>query len=93
MPSPKTTLVEGKVGGMAFAMSAAKLRYQSIVNSANNHSTPFSEEESDGDVFPAWSLDSTSALDCLDSVLPSEEAILEAMMGIDRPWEDLHHRS
>ena len=42
---------------------------------------------------PAWSFDSNSALDCLDSVLPSEEAILEVMMGIDRPWEDLHHRS
>ena len=41
----------------------------------------------------AWSLDSTSALNYLDSVLPSEEAILEAMMGIDQPWEDLHHRS
>ena len=26
-------------------------------------------------------------------VLPSEEAILEVMMGVDRPWEDLHHHS
>ena len=32
-------------------------------------------------------------MDRLDSVLPFEEAILEVMMGIDRPWEDLHHRS
>ena len=64
-------------------MSTAKLRYQSIVNSADDHSTPFSEEEIDGDVAPAWTLDSTSALDYLDMVLPSEEAILEAMMGID----------
>eukprot|EP00253_Pinus_taeda_P006317 PITA_06317 len=78
---------------MAFPISAAELRYQSIVNSVDDHSTPFSEEELDGDVALAWSLDSTSALDCLDSVLPSEEVILEAMMGIDRPWEDLHHRS
>ena len=35
----------------------------------------------------------TADLDCLDSVLPSEEEILEVMMGIDLPWEDLHHRS
>ena len=88
-----TTLVEGQENGMAFPISATELRYQSIVNSADDHSTPFSEEELDGDVAPVWSLDYTSALDCLDSVLPSEEAILEAMMGIDRPWEDLHHRS
>jgi hypothetical protein len=26
-------------------------------------------------------------------VLPSDEAILEAMMGPERPWDDLHHRS
>lgn len=42
---------------------------------------------------PAWTLDSTSIMDCLDMVLPSEEAILEVMMGVDRPWEDVHHRS
>ncbi len=93
LPSPMTTLVEGQENGMAFPMSAAELRYQSIANSVEDHSTPFSEEELDGHVAPAWSLDSASALDCLDSVLPSEEAILEVMMGIDRPWEDLHHRS
>lgn len=29
----------------------------------------------------------------LDTIFPSEEAILEAMTGIKRPWDDLHHRS
>lgn len=88
-----TTLDGGQGGVMAFPMSAAELSYQSIVNSIDNHPTPFSEEELDGDVTPAWTLDSTSTLDCLDTVLPSEEAIFEAMMGVDRPWEDLHHHS
>lgn len=41
----------------------------------------------------AWILDSTSALDCLDTILPFDEAIFEEMMTIDRPWEDLHHCS
>jgi len=50
---PTTTLDEVQVGGMAFPMSAAELRYQFIVNSVNNHSTPSSEEELDGDVAPA----------------------------------------
>ena len=78
---------------MTFPMSATELRYQSIVNSADDHPTPFLEEESDGDVALAWTLDSISAMDFLNMVLPYEEAILEAMMGVDRPWGYLHHRS
>jgi hypothetical protein len=31
--------------------------------------------------------------DFLDDTLPSDEAILEAMNGPDRPWDDMHHRS
>ena len=82
LPSPTTTLDEGQVGGMAFPISAAELRFQSIINSADNHSTPFSEEELYGDVALAWTLDSASAMYCLDTVLPSKEEILEVMMGI-----------
>jgi len=55
----------------------------SIYHSIDNHPTPFSQEELDGNVALSWTLDSTSALDCLDTILPSEEAILEAMMGVD----------
>ena len=43
LPSPTTTLVEGQVNGMAFPISAAELRYQSIIHSADDHSTPFFE--------------------------------------------------
>ena len=78
---------------MAFPMFAAELSYQSIINSTKNHPTLFSHEELGGDVALAWTLDSTSALDCLDTILPFEEEILEAMMGVDRPWDDLHHHS
>lgn len=78
---------------MKFPMSAMELSYQSIVNPADNRPTPFSQEELDRDVAPAWTLDSTSTLDCLDTILPLEEAILEAMMGVDRTWEHLHHCS
>lgn len=78
---------------MAFPMSATELRYQFIINSTDDHPTPFLEEELDGDVASAWTLDSTSTMDYLDMVLPSIESILEEMTGVDRPWEDLHHRS
>lgn len=50
LPSPMTTLVEGQINGMEFPISAAELRYYSIIHSADDHSTPFSEEELDGDV-------------------------------------------
>jgi hypothetical protein len=31
--------------------------------------------------------------DPLDLVFPSKKEILEAMTGLYRPWDDLHHRS
>ena len=74
-------------------MSAAEIAYQSIANSPESIPAPLSPEELDGDVAPAWTLRSSSAQDCLDTTLPSEEAILEAMTSVDRPWDDLHHRS
>jgi len=31
--------------------------------------------------------------DCLDMVLPTNEAILEALIGLEKTWEDMHRRS
>ena len=31
--------------------------------------------------------------DFLDSVFPSDKVIIEAMSGVEPPWEELHHRS
>ena len=50
-------------------------------------------EEEDPYVLPAWVVQSSHAHDCLDSVFPSIEAIIEAMSGVEPPWEELHHRS
>jgi hypothetical protein len=88
-----TTSDDDKVGGIESLMSAVELRCESIDNSADNHSTPSSGKEIDGDVAHFRTLDSTSALDCLDIVFPSDEAIFEAMTAVDRPLEDLHRRS
>jgi hypothetical protein len=41
-------------------------------------------------VAPDIHLDHTNSLDL---VLPSDEAIIEAMTSPDKPWDDLHHRS
>ena len=50
-------------------------------------------EEEDPYVLPAWEVESSHAHDCLDSFFPSDEAIVEAMSGVEPPWEELHHIS
>jgi hypothetical protein len=42
---------------------------------------------------PIWAQNSLVNTDSLDLVLPSDEAIIEEMTSLDKPWEDLHHRS
>ena len=44
-------------------------------------------------MLPAWAVESSHSHDFLDDVFPSDEAILEAMSGVEQPWEELHHRS
>ena len=41
----------------------------------------------------AWEVESSHTHDCLDSVFPLDEAIIEAMYGVKPPWEELRHRS
>ena len=41
--------------------------------------------------FPSWAENSLHSTNCLDMVLPSDEAILEAMCGRDKIYEDIHH--
>jgi len=50
-------------------------------------------EEVDLVLEPVWDFNSSNSHDCLDIILPSNEAILEAMKFLEWPWEDLHHRS
>ena len=44
-------------------------------------------------MLPAWAVQSSHVHDFLDSVFPSDKAIIEAMSGVEPPWEELHHRS
>ena len=50
-------------------------------------------EVEDPYVLPAWEVHSSHVLDCLDMVFALDEAIIEAMSGVELPWEELHHRS
>ena len=44
-------------------------------------------------MLPAWAVESSDSQDYLDDVFPSDEASLEAMSRIEKPWVELHHRS
>jgi hypothetical protein len=50
-------------------------------------------QELDPVLEPIWAQGSLATTDSLDLVFPSDEAILEALTGPDRPWDDLHHIS
>jgi len=47
----------------------------------------------DGIIEPIWNANSTKSLRCLNTLFPTDEAIMEEMTRLERPWEDLHHRS
>ena len=44
-------------------------------------------------MLPTWAVESSHEHNCLDSVFSLDEAIIEAMSGVEPPWEELHHRS
>jgi hypothetical protein len=94
LPSP-SSMVEGRVHvGMAKPLSAAEIAYQAIQQATTDpDQTPMVTEEDDLFPEPIWAQNSSNSQDCLNTILPSDEAIIEAMVGAERPWEDLHHRS
>ena len=64
-------------------LSAVEVAYQAIVNTTSDSiSTPSTvSEESKEAYLPTWEENSLYSDDCLDMVLPLDEAILEAMSG------------
>ena len=72
-----------------------ELAYQAIINTTVDHVSvpPTTPEEPEESYLYAWAENSLHTEDFLDMVLPSDEAILEAMCGRGKIYEDLHHRS
>ena len=69
--------------------------YQAIVDTIADYimNPSIVSKESEEAYLPAWPENSLYSYDFLDMVLPSDEAILEAMSGQDKICEDIHHRS
>ena len=77
---------------MAMPLSMTEVVYIIAQQTSSNpdHAPP---QKLDLILEPIWAQDSLSTQYPLDLVFPSNEVILEAMTGPDRPWDDLHHRS
>jgi hypothetical protein len=73
-------------------LSAAEVAY-SLVQQASANTDPTPAQELDPILEPIWAQGSLADTDSLDLVLPSDEAVIEAMTSPDKPWDDLHHRS
>jgi hypothetical protein len=92
LPSPSDTMEATGHAGMSSPLSAAEVAY-SMVQQTSATPDPIPTQELDPLLEPIWAQNSLVDTDSLDLVLPSDEAIIEAMTGPDKPWEDLHHRS
>jgi hypothetical protein len=94
LPSPSSS-VEGRVHvGMDEPLSAVEVSYQAIQRAMTDpDQTPSVTEEDDLFPEPVWAQNSSSSQDCLDTIFPSDEAIIEEMVGAERPWGDMHQRS
>ena len=74
-------------------LSTIEVSYQAIFDAIDySITTPPVSEESDEAHLPSWAENSTYSYDCLDMVFPSDEAILEAMIGPENICEGLHHK-
>jgi hypothetical protein len=67
---------------MAMPLSATEITYQAIQQAtADSDLTSSWMEEDDQFPEPIWAQNSLTSLDFLDTVFPSDEAIIEAMTG------------
>jgi hypothetical protein len=92
LPSPSATMEGIGHNGMAMPLSMAEVVY-SIVQQASANPTLTPTQELDPILEPIWAQGSLANTDSLDLVLPSDEAIIKAKTSLDKPWDDLHHRS
>jgi hypothetical protein len=92
IPSPSATMDETGHSGMSMLLSVIEVAYSLVQQDlANSDLTP--AQELDPLLEPIWAQGSLANVNSLDLVLPSNKAVIEAMTSLEKPWEDLHHRS
>ena len=86
--------VEVEIFGDTMSLSLAEKIYFAIQLEPESTICFPQEDELDQYSLPEWvDIPSSSSHDFLSDTLLPDEAILEAMMLSERPWEDNHHRS
>jgi hypothetical protein len=80
--------------GMAMPLSTVEIVYQAILDSFADPDPITSPTDKEDLVLKSvWATLLSCSHDFLDENFPSDEAIIEAMNGSDKPWDDMHHRS
>jgi hypothetical protein len=92
LPSPSATMDETGHLGMSMPLSVAEVVY-SLFQQASANPDPTLAQDLDPPLGPIWAQGSLTNIDSLDLIFPSDKAVIEAMTSLDKPWEDLHHRS
>jgi hypothetical protein len=92
LPSPLATMDETGNSGMSMPLSSTEVAY-SLVHQDSANPDPTSAQELDPLLEPIWAHVSLANIDSLDLFFPLDEAVIKAMTSLDKPWEDLHHRS
>jgi hypothetical protein len=78
---------------MAMPLLATEIAYQVVLDSyVDPIPITLQTNREDHVLEPVWATLSSSSHDCLNETLHSDEYIIEAMNGSDRPWDDMHHR-
>jgi hypothetical protein len=92
LPSPSATMDKTWHPIISMPLSVIEVAY-SLVQQASAHTDLTPAQELDPLLEPIWAQGSLANIDSLDLVLPYDEVVIEAMTSLDKPWEDLHHRS
>ena len=75
-------------------LSTTKIAYQFVLDSSSNPNPVNSQTDKEDHVLRlVWATSLSYSHDFLDDTLTSDEAIIEAMNGSKKPWDDMHHRS
>jgi hypothetical protein len=91
LPSPSALMEETGNPGMFMPLFVVEVAYN-IVHQDLVDLDLSPAQELDLVLEPIWIQGSLANTDSLDLVLPFDEAIIEGMTGLDKPWDDLHHR-
>ena len=87
LPSPSTSSDNSIPAEIYVSFPTTLVAYQDNLDHVVDPSPSSSwTEEEDPYMLPTWAVDSSHSHDCLNDFFSSDEAILEAMFGVEQCW-------